>query len=225
MSSIITPLDQHGSTVILGNNLTVPLDFSVLYIRPMYVTSSTNPCPAGATSLRCSTSRWYRRSSTAHCQVLGANINGMGSTSTTPPSGGTTTTPPTNSTVAQYLKQAATDYTNAQAALSKGDLGLYQQDVNDMNEQLKLAQAALSPDEVRDERHVDHHDNDKVVLLVVEHDFVSLVEMAKWIKQTPRVEHSLDATLQLDESWISECEMRVAYRLRVRARPTQPRRA
>jgi len=45
VSSTITPLDQHGSNVILGNNLTVPLDSSVLYIRPLYVTSTANPMP------------------------------------------------------------------------------------------------------------------------------------------------------------------------------------
>ena len=45
VSSTITLLDQHGSEVLLGNALTVPLDSSILYIRPLYVTSTTNPMP------------------------------------------------------------------------------------------------------------------------------------------------------------------------------------
>ena len=46
--------------------------------------------------------------------------------------------------MAQYLAQASSDYTAAQKALANGQLGTYQQDVNKMNEQLKLAQTALS---------------------------------------------------------------------------------
>ena len=34
-----------GITVLLGNNVMVPLDQSVLYIRPLYVTSTSNPLP------------------------------------------------------------------------------------------------------------------------------------------------------------------------------------
>ncbi len=45
VSSIITLQDQHGSEVLLGNNLMVPLDQSVLYIRPLYVSSRSNPLP------------------------------------------------------------------------------------------------------------------------------------------------------------------------------------
>ena len=45
VSTTISLLDQHGSEVVLGNILTVPLDSTVLYIRPLYVTSSTNPMP------------------------------------------------------------------------------------------------------------------------------------------------------------------------------------
>jgi uncharacterized membrane protein (UPF0182 family) len=141
VSSIITPLDQHGSSVLLGNNLMVPLDQSVLYIRPLYVTSSSNSLPqlkyviavfnqdvgieptlAGALS-----------------DVLGANISVGNST------GPSSTSPSTKAgqTAQAYLKQAATDYTSAQAALQAGNLGSYQNDVNSMNKQLQLAQAAL----------------------------------------------------------------------------------
>jgi hypothetical protein len=143
VSSIITPLDQHGSLVLLGNNITVPLDQSILYIRPLYVTSSTNPMP----QLRYVIAVYNQSVSIeptldgALSAVLGATVNG--NSSTTGPSGGTTPTS-NNSTAAQYLAQASSDYADAQKALANGQLGTYQQDVNKMNEQLKLAQTALS---------------------------------------------------------------------------------
>jgi hypothetical protein len=140
VSSTITLLDQHGSEVLLGNALTVPLDSSILYVRPLYVTSTTNPMP----QLRYVIAVFNQQVGieptldAALSVVLGATVNGT-SPSTTGPS---TTTPATNSTVAQYLAQASSDYAAAESALSKGQLGTYQQDVNDMYQQLKLAQAA-----------------------------------------------------------------------------------
>jgi len=145
VSSIISLLDQHGSQVLLGNNLMVPLDQSVLYIRPLYITSTSNSLPqlqyviavfnqdvaisptlAGALS-----------------SVLGANVSvGPGGGSSTGTSTGTGTT--TSGQSAQsYLKQATADYTAAQAALTAGDLGLYQSDLKAMDKQLLLAQSAL----------------------------------------------------------------------------------
>jgi hypothetical protein len=72
--------------------------------------------------------------------VLDSNVSGN---PTTNPGGGTTP-PPTSSTAAQYLSNASADYTAAQKALSNGELGTYQHDVNEMNQELKLAQAALT---------------------------------------------------------------------------------
>ncbi|MGA7835589.1 MAG: UPF0182 family protein, partial [Acidimicrobiales bacterium] len=142
VSQTITLLDQHGSEVLLGNNLTVPLRSSVLYIRPMYVTSSTNPMP----QLRYLIAVFNQQVSieptldAALSAVLGASVSGVSPTS---PSGGTTP-PVTNATAVQYLAKASADYTAAQTALSNGNLGQYQQDVNAMNKELKLAQSALS---------------------------------------------------------------------------------
>jgi len=140
VSSIITPLDQHGSSVLLGNNLMVPLDQSVLYIRPLYVTSTSNPLP----QLRYVIAVFNQdvgiepTLAGALSDVLGANV----------PTGTPTTTPTTPSksgqTAAYYLKQASADYAAAQAALSAGNLGAYQSAVNAMNRQLQLAQNALS---------------------------------------------------------------------------------
>jgi len=144
VSSIITLQDQHGSEVLLGNNLMVPLDQSVLYIRPLYVTSTSNPLP----QLRYVIAVFNQdvaikpTLSGALSAVLGANFStgSSGSSTTTPPVGSTTS----GGTASSYLKQAAADYTSAQVALKAGNLGQYQDDVNAMNAQLKLAQAALA---------------------------------------------------------------------------------
>jgi hypothetical protein len=144
VSSIITLQDQHDSEVLLGNNLMVPLDQSVLYIRPLYVTSTSNPLP----QLRYVIAVFNQdvaikpTLSGALSAVLGANFStgSSGSSTTTPPVGSTTS----GGTASSYLKQAAADYTSAQVALKAGNLGQYQDDVNAMNAQLKLAQAALA---------------------------------------------------------------------------------
>jgi uncharacterized membrane protein (UPF0182 family) len=144
VSSIITPLDQHGSSVILGNNLTVPLDSSVLYIRPLYVTSTANPMP----QLRYVIAVFNQdvgiepTLAGALSDVFGANVTGIANSN--PGNGNGSGNTKTGASISSYLKQASLDYTNAQAALASGNLGLYQRDVNAMNEQLKLAQNALN---------------------------------------------------------------------------------
>ena len=146
VSSTISLLDQHGSEVLLGNNLMVPLDQSVLYIRPLYISSTTNSLP----QLKYVIAVFNQDVSIsptlagALSSVLGANVSvgppGSSTVGTTPPSGSTTST---NKTAQQYLKQATADYTAAQVALTAGDLGTYQSDVKAMDAQLLLAQNAL----------------------------------------------------------------------------------
>jgi uncharacterized protein len=138
-----TLLDQHGSKVLLGNNVMVPLDQSVLYIRPLYVTSASNPLPQLRYVIAVFNQDVAIQPTLAGAlsQVLGSNIStGPGGGTTTPPGGGTKP----GQTAAAYLAQAATDYKNAEAALSAGNLGLYQTDVNAMNHQITLAQTALT---------------------------------------------------------------------------------
>jgi uncharacterized membrane protein (UPF0182 family) len=135
----ITLLDQHGSSVLLGNNLMVPLDQSVLYIRPLYVTSTSNPLP----QLRYVIAVFNQQVGIeptlagALSDVLGANI--------TPGRPGTGTgSGQTGQSAASYLQQASSAYSLAQKALGAGNLGAYQAEVNSMNRYLLLAQKALT---------------------------------------------------------------------------------
>ncbi len=139
-SSIITLLDQHGSEVLLGNNLTVPLDSSVLYIRPLYVSSTTNPMPQLRYVIAVFNQDVSIESTLASAlsHVLGENVSGVTSPSTGKP------TTKASATAAADLQQAATDYSNAENALAAGNLGLYQKDVNAMYHELQLAQTGLA---------------------------------------------------------------------------------
>jgi uncharacterized membrane protein (UPF0182 family) len=123
----------------------VPLDESVLYIRPLYISSTSNSLP----QLKYVIAVFNQdvdiepTLAAALSSVLGANVSVGPSGSTGGTTGGGTTTP-TGKTAKAYLKQAAADYSAAQAALTAGDLGTYQSDVKDMEAQLLLAQAALA---------------------------------------------------------------------------------
>ncbi|MDH2904310.1 MAG: UPF0182 family protein [Actinomycetota bacterium] len=142
VSSKVTLLDQHGSQVLLGNDLMVPLDQSVLYVRPFYVSSTSNSMP----QLRYVIAVFNQQVSIS--STLAGAIAGVlgGAVPTTPvgTTGGATGGGKTGQTAAYYLAQASADYSAAQAALKAGKLGTYQTDVQLMNQQLQLAQKALA---------------------------------------------------------------------------------
>jgi uncharacterized membrane protein (UPF0182 family) len=143
VSSKVTLLDQHGSQVLLGNDLMVPLDQSVLYIRPFYVSSTSNSMP----QLRYVIAVFNQQVSIsptlagAIAGVLGGSVPAStgGSTGGTTGGGGKK-----GQSAAYYLAQASADYSAAQAALKAGNLGTYQTDVQLMNQQLQLAQKVLA---------------------------------------------------------------------------------
>ncbi len=147
VSKDITLLDQHGSEVLLGNTLMVPVGQTIVYLRPLYVASSTNPLPQLNYVIGVVGQKVVIESSLAQTlsAVLGTSVatanpttgGGTGPTTTT---GGTGTLP---AAVQQDLATAQTDYTNALAALKFGQLGTYQTDINAMEAQIANAQAAL----------------------------------------------------------------------------------
>ena len=124
----------------------MPLDSTVLYIRPLYVTSSTNPLPQLRYVIAV-----FNQDVSIQTTLDSALSNALGSTvSGVPPSGSGTSTgkgggsTKTTATVQDDLNKASSEYAAAQTALSNGDLGQYQHDVNAMNADLQAAQTALS---------------------------------------------------------------------------------
>ena len=141
VSSIITPLDQHGSNVLLGNVLMIPIDQSMLYVRPLYVTSSTNPLPQLKYVIAVFNSHVDIESSLslALSNVFSVSVPSNGSGG----SGNVTVTPAIAAQARALLAQANADYQAAQAALSSGDLAAYQTNIQAMYAALLSAQALL----------------------------------------------------------------------------------
>ncbi len=147
VSQQITYLDQHGSQVLLGNTLMIPLSQSMLYVRPLYVTSATNSLPQLKYVIAVFGSRVELETSldVALSKALGTSVAGVSSNSTAPSTGGSGNLSPTiASQIQSDLKAAANDYAAAESALKAGDLGSYQNAVNAMNQDLQAAQQLIN---------------------------------------------------------------------------------
>ena len=116
VSKDISLLDTKGSEVLLGETLMVPIANSMVYVRPLYVSPTTNPQPQLEYVIA----------------VLGKNVqidtslpnvlSDLLGTTVLPPGQAGTSTGTVPSAVAGILQQAQTDYTNAQAALKADNL-------------------------------------------------------------------------------------------------------
>jgi uncharacterized membrane protein (UPF0182 family) len=138
VSSDISLLDQHGSEVLLGETLMVPIANSMVYLRPLYVAATTNPQPQLAymvavlgRTVKIDTSLSAVLTDLLQSPVLPPSGNGANSTGTVP------------AAVSDILQQAQTDYKNAQTALAAGNLGQYQSDIAAMDQLLSQAQSVL----------------------------------------------------------------------------------
>jgi hypothetical protein len=138
VSSDITLLDQHGSEVLLGETLMVPIANSMVYLRPLYASPTTNPQPQlqyvvgvlGKT-VQIDTSLSAVLSDLLQTTVSLPSESGVSSTGTVPLA------------VSGLLQQAQTDYTNALAALKAGNLSAFQTDINMMQQQITQAQQVI----------------------------------------------------------------------------------
>ncbi len=144
VSQQLTLLNQQGSTVIQGSLQLIPVGNSILYIRPFYVQA------AGDSSFP--QFRFVVVSYGGQDAVLAPTVNAgldqlFGQAPAQPlPGGGaaptTPTTPPAGGNVQDLLNQAATKYQQAQDALRGGDLGTYQQLINQVGDLIRQAQQA-----------------------------------------------------------------------------------
>jgi uncharacterized membrane protein (UPF0182 family) len=138
VSKELTLFNQQGSTVILGNLLTVPIEHSLLYVQPIFVQASQGAIPE------------LRRVPVFFNNQLGYTANLADSidqvlsrtTSTPPAGGGPPAAPPqTPSTaLARILQQEAQEYRRAQQALDRHDLGAYQQAIERLGQLIQQAQ-------------------------------------------------------------------------------------
>jgi uncharacterized membrane protein (UPF0182 family) len=141
VSKTITLLSQQGSAVTLGIVAIVPIGQSVLYLRPMYVSSSTNPIPTLKYVIAV-----YGNNVTLEPTLAGAlsdvfnqpviNVGGNPGSL-----GGNSTNP----VIEQLINQASADYQQAQNDLKSGNLGAYQSDVNNIGNILSEIQNLEKP--------------------------------------------------------------------------------
>ena len=140
ISSQISLLNTQGSSVLFGNILLVPIDRSIVYIRPLYVQAERNPVPKLVRVIAVYGNRAIMRDTLQ--EALEELFPGApptleeGQTGETPPPGGTNppggpTQPGQPSAVADLIAQADAAFTAAQAALQQGDLATYQKKVNE----------------------------------------------------------------------------------------------
>ncbi len=139
VSKDISLLDTNGSVVLLGETLMVPIGGSMVYLRPLYVAATTKPQPQLQYVVA------VLGKNVAIETNLQAVLNDVLATSLAPPTnnGSVPTGGSVPSGVAQDLQQAQTDYKNAQAELSAGNLGQYQTDIAAMQAEIAAAQSLL----------------------------------------------------------------------------------
>jgi uncharacterized membrane protein (UPF0182 family) len=141
ISKAITLLDSRGSTVSLGTVQILPIADSLIYVRPLYVSSSQTPFPQLVDVVVV-----YGKHVAMEPTLSGAlgQIFG-GAPATTGPSGkgkgGKTSVP---AQARADLAQAYLDFQAAKTALAHGDLGAYQKDVTSAGKFLAEANAIVN---------------------------------------------------------------------------------
>ena len=164
ISAQISLLNQNGSTVAFGNLLLIPIDNSILYVRPLYVSSNNTPVPA----LKDVIVVWNGQSAMKPTLKEALQVLFPGVKAETFEGGGNTTVPPTDNTNpstttttvpgtttpstgepsdnadqliadADALLQKAQDDLKTSCATGTCDLNAYQQAVKDASDKLARA--------------------------------------------------------------------------------------
>ncbi|MEA2783691.1 MAG: uncharacterized protein QOK29_5263, partial [Rhodospirillaceae bacterium] len=153
VSQQITLLNTSGSKVRLGNLLLIPIEQSLIYIRPLYVEAEGTPVPqlkkvivvygdkvVIKDSLREAITTIFPGSAPTTLEQQGAGtIAPPGGTITPPPTG---TTPPPATSVGDLLTEATARFAAADEALKAGDLAAYQKATNDAKDLVRRAAEA-----------------------------------------------------------------------------------
>ncbi len=127
LSGFINLNKQQGSTVTMGNLLTLPVGGGLLYVQPIYVQAKAEPSyPLSKAIVTVFGSKltWSDTLDGALTELFGASTNGNGGTGTGQTPGGGTTTPPTGD-LAKALADVQTAYAEGEAAFKKGDWAAY----------------------------------------------------------------------------------------------------
>ncbi|MGH9284283.1 MAG: UPF0182 family protein [Acidimicrobiales bacterium] len=130
ISREITQLNQQGSTVLLGTVQVIPIEQSLLYVRPLYVTSSRNEQPLFERAIVVFGGRAVMRPTLQEALTVHFGQAPDTLEAAPRPENGTPapTTPGTGDpSVLAALAQADTAFAEADAALRRGDFATYAQ--------------------------------------------------------------------------------------------------
>ena len=155
VAELQTLLGQEGSDLEYGNLLLVPMEESILYVRPLYVSATSNPVPelervivvyegevAVEATLRESLEALFG-SAPETLESEAADDGGTEPVEPPPADGEEPATPEPvepDADVPALLAAAADAFDEAQAALDDGDLGLYQEKVAEAEGLVQRAQ-------------------------------------------------------------------------------------
>jgi len=134
ISQFVTLQDRSGSFVSLGTTLIVPIDDSLVYVRPLYVSSSANPFPQLKQYIVVYGTKVSMETTlgAALADVFGPATSGIG--------GGSGQIP---ATVRALLASAQTYYNQGLAALKNTDLATYYDDMKMVGKLLAQAESEL----------------------------------------------------------------------------------
>jgi uncharacterized membrane protein (UPF0182 family) len=137
VSKELTLFNQQGSTVILGNLLTVPIEDALLYVQPIFVQASQGAIP----ELR--RVPVFFNNQLGYTADLADSIDQvLGRTTRAPPAAGPQPPAPpqgTQTALARILQQQAAEYRRAQRALDRHDLGAYQRAIDRLGQLIEQA--------------------------------------------------------------------------------------
>jgi uncharacterized protein len=148
-----TLLNSQGSSVITGNLLVVPIGNSFLYFEPWYLkaTTTSQALPELKQVILTDANQnsivaYQGNLDDALTQLTGQAVSTgtVGGTNTSPSPPTTTPSSGNSAQIAALVAQAQTHYSNAQADLTKGDLGGYQSEMNQVGQLLQQISAAES---------------------------------------------------------------------------------
>jgi uncharacterized protein len=146
VASRLSLLRQHGSRVILGNLITLPIAGGLMYFEPVYVSQAAAGNGGSYPTLQ-EVLVYYNGQigfsptlPVALAQALGVAPSQPGAGAAPAPPG--STGPAATSAVQRYLKQAESLYRKAQADLKSGDFAAYGRDIAKMKAALDKASAA-----------------------------------------------------------------------------------
>ena len=145
ISKQITLLDSGGSTALLGTVMELPIADSLVYIRPLYVSSSQTDFPQLQDVIAV-----YGSQISMEPTLNEALAGVFGTSTSTPssPSSSSSSIPSSSATLPSAVKsliaQALGDYTAAQSALTSANLGTYQADIAKAGQLLAQANKDLA---------------------------------------------------------------------------------